>query len=237
MRSDYVSVPSHPNLSQPMESPEQPTADKLPWWRREARFLDRSLNPASRCFLVAAALLFVAIAFLPLWRITLIAPQYEEGLRVSIYSYKLEGGSGGQDLNEINKLNHYIGMRPLRQSDFVEMRWMPFALGLFALIALRAAAHGRMSQVIDLFALFTYFGLFTMGLFYYRLHNYGHNLDPKAPMTIEPFTPMLIGKNEIANFVQYSYPLIGGVLMVFIPVLLFGAFWFSRKSREVEGGT
>lgn len=201
----------------------------LPWWQREARFLDRSLNPLSRLCLLAVAVLFVAVAFLPLWRITLIAPQYEEGLRVSIYSYKLVGGNDGQDLVEINNLNHYIGMRPLEQSDFVEMKWMPFALGLFALIALRSAVHGRMSQVIDLFALFSYFGIFSMGLFYYRLYTYGHNLDPRAPMTIEPFTPMLIGKNQIANFTQYSFPLIGGVLMLLIPVLLFGAYWFSRK--------
>jgi len=209
----------------PDNEPERP-----PWWRREARFLDRALTPLSRLLLIAVAGLFVAIAFLPLWRITLIAPQYEEGLRVSIYSYQLAGGNDGQDLVEINNLNHYIGMRPLRQSDFVEMKWMPFALGLFTLIALRAAVHGRMSQVVDLFALFTYFGIFSMGLFYYRLYTYGHELDPKAPMTIEPFTPMLIGKNQIANFTQYSFPLIGGVLMLLIPVLLFGAFWFSRKS-------
>lgn len=210
-------------------------ATKMPWWRREARFLDRPLTPLSRFFLLLVAGLFVAIVFLPLWRITLVAPQYEEGLRVSIYSYKLVGGNGGQDLDEINKLNHYIGMRALQQSDFVEMKWMPFALGLFALIALRTAAHGRMSQVIDLFALFTYFGLFSMGLFYYRLFTYGHTLDPTAPMTIEPFTPMLVGKNQIANFVQYSFPLVGGVLMVLIPVLLFGSFWFSRKPLMSQG--
>ncbi|MGZ0708206.1 hypothetical protein ACWPKO_07700 [Coraliomargarita sp. W4R53] len=206
----------------------------IPWWRREARFLDRPLTPLSRFFLLLVALCFVVSAFLPLWRITLIAPQYQEGLRVNIYSYKLEGGGlDGQDLFEINNLNHYIGMRPLVQSDFVEMKWMPFALGLFAMVALRAAVHGRMSHVIDLFALFTYFGLFSVGLFYYRLYTYGHELDPTAPITMEPFTPMLVGKNQIANFTQYSFPLIGGVLMIAIPVLILAAFWFSRK-RHVD---
>lgn len=201
----------------------------VPWWRREARFLDRPLTPISRLLLLLVAGLFVLIVFLPLWRITLIAPQYQEGLRVNIYSYKLVGGNGGQDLFEINNLNHYIGMRPLVQSDFVEMKWMPFALGLFAMIALRAAVHGRMGQVVDLFALFTYFGVFSGGLFYYRLYTYGHELDPAAPITMEPFTPMLVGKNQIANFTQYSFPLVGGVLMVAIPILIFGAFWFSKK--------
>ena len=207
----------------------------MPWWRREARFLDRPLTPVSRFLLLLVAALFVATAFLPLWRITLIAPQYEEGLRVNIYSYKLEGGGlAGQDLFEINNLNHYIGMRPLVQSDFVEMKWMPFALGLFAMIALRAAVHGRMNQVVDLFALFTYFGLFSAGLFYYRLYTYGHDLDPKAPITMEPFMPMLVGKNQIANFTQYSFPLIGGVLMVTIPLIIFGAFWFSRAKYVAQ---
>lgn len=203
---------------------------KAPWWRREGDFLDRPLTILSRVFLLLVGALFIVISFLPLWRITLIAPQYEEGLRVNIYSYKLTGGGmDEQDLFEINNLNHYIGMRPLVESDFVEMKWMPFALGLFAMIALRAAVHGRMSQVIDLFALFVYFGLFSVGLFYYRLYTYGHDLDPTAPMEIDPFTPMLLGKNQIANFTQYSFPLIGGVLMLTIPVLIFAAFWFSRK--------
>jgi len=200
-----------------------------PWWRRLVHILESPLNPWSRLLLLVVAGLFIAIAFLPLWRITLIAPQYEEGLRVSIYSYKLQGENGGQDLVEINNLNHYIGMRPLKQSDFVEIQWMPFALGLFVLIALRAAVHGVMSQVVDLLALFTYFGLFTMGLFYYRLYTYGNELDPTAPMTIEPFTPVLIGKNEIANFTQYSFPLTGGCLMVLIPPLLLWSMWLSRK--------
>lgn len=204
-------------------------APQEPWWHRETKFLDRPLRPASRLMLVIVAVLFGIVAFLPLWRITLVAPQYQEGLRVTIYSYQLLGGNGGQDLVEINNLNHYIGMRPLRQSDFVEMKWLPFALGLFVLVALRAAAHGRMSQVLDLFFLFTYFGLFSMGLFYYRLYTYGHELDPTAPMTIEPFTPTLIGKNQIANFVQSSFPMSGAYLMGIAPLLLALAGWLSRK--------
>ena len=200
-----------------------------PWWRREVRFLDRPLNPWSRLLLVLAAGLIAFIAFLPLWRITLVAPQYQEGLRLTIYAYKIVGGNDGQDLVEINNLNHYIGMKPIEESDFVEITWMPFALGIFVLLALRAAVHGRMSQVVDLFALFTYLGLFSMGLFYHRMYTYGHELDPTAPMTIEPFTPVIIGENQIANFTQWSYPQAGGWLMLLVPVLLLLAGWFSRR--------
>ena len=44
----------------------------------------------------------------------MFAPQYPDGLRLDIYSHKLEGGSSGQDVKEINVLNHYIGMHDLR---------------------------------------------------------------------------------------------------------------------------
>src|SRR5690606_28360107 len=99
--------------------------------RREHRFLQRPLNAGSRLLLVVAAAALVAAMFLPLWRISLVAPQYREGLSLSIYSHQLVGGANGQDLHEINTLNHYIGMKPLVEADFVEMKWIPFALGVF----------------------------------------------------------------------------------------------------------
>ena len=34
----------------------------------------------------------------------------------------------------------------------------------------------------------------------YRLWQFGHQLDPQAPITIEPFTPPMIGLNQIAQF-------------------------------------
>jgi copper chaperone NosL len=201
--------------------------------RRELLFLRRPLNVTSRIFMLAAAVVIVAATFLPLWRIHLVAPQYREGLSLQIYSYQLVGGNGGQDLVEINGLNHYIGMKPLTQADFVEMTWLPFAFGIFALLALRAAVLGRMISLVDLGVAFLYFGLFSLGNFYYRLYSYGHNLDPRAPMEIEPFTPVMIGTQKIANFVQTSLPQSGGWLMAVFPVLIVAAVWFSRKEEPV----
>ena len=216
-----------------MKTPLYSSPDtKLPWWRRELKFLDRALNPVSRGLMLLAAVLFALVVLLPLWRITLVAPQYQEGLRLTIYAYKLVGGNGGQDLVEINNLNHYIGMKPIKESDFVEITWLPFVLGIFVILSLRAAVFGRISLVIDIFVLFTYLGLFSLGLFYHRLYTYGHELDPKAPMTIDPFTPVIIGKNKIANFVQWSYPSVGGWLMLLIPVVLAAAVWISRKEPK-----
>ncbi len=199
--------------------------------RREHHFLRRPLNWRSRLLLVLAAGLLVAAVFLPLWKIHLVAPQYREGLALHIYTHKLVGGNSGQDLHEINTLNHYLGMKPLAGADFVEMKWLPFAFGVFVLLALRAAAIGRMVSLIDLATLFLYFGAFSLGSFYFRLYNYGHTLDPKAPMTIEPFTPIMLGSQKIANFVQTSLPQTGAWLLALFPVLVTAAMWCSRKEE------
>jgi len=195
------------------------------------RFLRRPPSTTGRILLVLAAAALVATAFLPLWRITLVAPQYQEGLSLHIYTYKLIAGNNGQDLNEINNLNHYIGMKAIEQADFIEMRWVPFALGVFILLALRAAAIGILRGVVDLLVLFLYFTAFSLGSFYYRLYTYGHQLDPRAPMTIEPFTPVMIGEQQIANFVQSSYPDVGAIALGLFPVLLMAALWFSRREE------
>lgn len=192
------------------------------------RFLDRPLNGRSRLVLVLSAVVIAGAILVPLWRIWMIAPQYQDGLELTIYSHKLEAGNDGQDLDEINTLNHYIGMQPIREADFGEMQWIPFALGVFALLALRAAVFGRIRNVVDVGVLFLYFGAFSFYRFYYQLYTYAHNLDPKAPMNVEPFMPAVIGKNQIANFTQYSYPLWGSALLGVFLLLLAAAIWLSR---------
>ncbi len=194
-------------------------------------FLRRPPTVGARVLLVAAAVALGAALFLPLWEIRLVAPQYQEGLTLRIFAYKLAAGNGGQDLHEINNLNHYIGMRPLAEADFIEMRWVPFALGVFVLLALRAAAIGTMRSVVDLLVLYAYFTAFSLGSFYYRLYTYGHQLDPHAPMRITPFTPVLIGRQRIANFVQSSFPEAGSVFLLLFLLFVAGALWVTRKGE------
>jgi hypothetical protein len=192
--------------------------------------LDRPLSGRARLVVFAGTVAIVVGAFLPLWRIRLVAPQYAEGLSLEMYTYKIVAGNNGQDLNEINTLNHYIGMKPIVEKDFVEMQVMPFAIGAFAVLGLRAVAIGRVVNLVDLAVLFGYFTAFALGSFAYRLYSYGHRLDPTAPMRIEPFMPVLIGDQQIANFVQSSLPLAGSfVLAAFLPALL-GAIWLSRRN-------
>jgi copper chaperone NosL len=199
------------------------------------RVLDRPVSPAGRVLLLLAVVVLIAGGSLPLWRISLVAPQYAEGLTLDMYAYQIVAGNRGQDLAEINTLNHYIGMKPIVEADFLEMKLLPFAIGVFALLGLRAAAVGRILTLIDLTVLFAYFGAFSLGSFAYRLYSYGHHLDPRAPMKIKPFMPVVMGSQQIANFVQTSLPLVGTLLMSAFLLLLLAALWSSvRQARAGE---
>ena len=197
------------------------------------RILDRPVSLTGRGLLLAGVLVLVLGATLPLWRISLVAPQYEEGLTLDMYAYQIVAGNGGQDLPEINTLNHYIGMKPIVQADFLEMKLLPFAVGVFALLGLRAVVVGSIMNVVDLGVLFLYFGAFSLGSFAYRLYSYGHHLDPHAPMKIQPFMPVVFGSQQIANFVQTSLPLAGTFCMGGFLLLVAAAFWHSvREARK-----
>ena len=196
--------------------------------------LDRPVNRTGRLLLLAAILLLLLGGVLPLWRISLVAPQYAEGLTLDMYAYQIVAGNNGQDLAEINTLNHYIGMKPIAQADFLEMKVLPFAIGVFALLGLRAAVLGRIITLVDLSVLFVYFGVFSLGSFAYRLYTYGHHLDPRAPMKIAPFMPVVMGSQQIANFVQTSLPLAGTICMTAFLILLIAALVSSVRQARRE---
>jgi hypothetical protein len=201
------------------------------------RFLDLELDVRARGLVLLAAVSLTSVFFAPLWNLTMFAPQYPDGLRLDIWSYALVGGNGGQDLKEINVLNHYIGMRDLVGEDFTEFHWLPFAVGALALLALRAAVHGRMRALVDVTVLMTYFSAFSLWSFGHRMWQYGHNLAPEAPVKVEGFMPPLFGSQQIANFEVYSYPQAASYGMGLSMLLLMGAVvfgWWSHRRALVE---
>ncbi len=197
--------------------------------KAQERFVNKRLNALSRLWLLVAAVLIAASFLFPLWHINLVAPQYRDGLDMWIYSHKLEGGREGQDLAEINILNHYIGMQEVHQADFVEMTWIPFALGFFILFGLRAAVLGVMSKLIDHVVLYVYFCLFSLANFVYRMYSYGHDLDPRAPINPDPFWPALIGTKQIANMTQTSLPGAASYLLIAALLAMGLAIFHSRN--------
>ncbi len=195
--------------------------------------LARPIGRGPRLLLVLAALLILPTYLTPLWTLTMFAPQYQEGLRLHIYSYRLVGGNGGQDVKEINVLNHYIGMRDLKAEDFTEFKWMPFLLGALALLFLRAAVHANLGSVLDVVMLFVYFGLFSLWSFAYKLWSYGHELAPTAAVKVAPFMPPMLGRKQLANFEVYSYPAFASYALLVVGLLLLAALWLAwRSSRQ-----
>lgn len=198
------------------------------------RFLDERIGPAARLMLLAAAALLVATYLFPLWNLTMFAPQYPDGLRLDIYSYTLVGGNNGQDVKEINVLNHYIGMQDLVNESFTEFKWMPFVIGALGLLVLRAVVHGTVVALVDVTMLFVYFGAFSLWSFGYKLYRYGHDLSPDAAVQVPPFMPPMFGYRQIANFEVYSYPRLASYAMAGVVVLLFSALlwtWWNVRRR------
>jgi hypothetical protein len=198
------------------------------------RFLDAPLDVTPRFLLLLAFLCLVPTYVTPLYNMTMFAPQYPHGLRLDIYSYKLQGGNAGQDVKEINILNHYIGMKDLVTEDFTEFKWLPFVIGIVGLLFLRAAVLGKVSHLVDVTVLFVYFGAFALWSFGYKMYQYGHDLDPKAAVRVDPFMPPMFGFKQLANFEVYSYPQLGSYALAAAAAVLAIALFFAWRQRRPE---
>lgn len=181
------------------------------------------LTPKARILVASAGVAMLAVIFLPLWQMTMISNQYPEGLRLWIYSYKLTG-----DLQEINTLNHYIGMHSLDAAHFAELRILPYSFALGGLLCLLAAALPRRWVTALVLAGGVVSGFGSMAILLYELYSYGHDLDSKAAIKIKPFMPPPIGTNQLANFHVTSYFHVGSLLFIVAIVALAAALWISR---------
>ena len=187
---------------------------------------NNKLSTISKVFLVVAALLLVISLFVPVWSIYLDAPQYPEGLSLQIWANKIAG-----DVEIINGLNHYIGMKTLHTEDFIEFKILPYLLGFFALLFLIAAVRGTKRWLYIVFTAFVIFGIVAMADFWKWEYDYGHNLDPNAAIQVPgmAYQPPLIGFKQLLNFGAYSIPDVGGWLFLSAGMLLLVAVLIEKK--------
>lgn len=170
-----------------------------------------------RLILGICAIALFAVNYLPIWQIDLDAPQYPEGLQLFIYADKLAG-----NVDIINGLNHYIGMKTLHTDDFVEFKILPYLIGFFSLLILLTAITGRRRMLHTVFILFVLFGIVAMIDFWKWEYDYGHNLDPNAAIKVPgmSYQPPLIGFKQLLNFGAYSIPSWGGWIFIGTGVVL-----------------
>ena len=196
------------------------------------KFLQGKFSPSGRILLIVAGLCLIASTYFPLWYMSLDAPQYPEGLSMIVYMDHI----GGR-IDIINNLNHYIGMKEIAESDFPEMQYMTYiAFGLAGLAFIAALVRRVWFGLSTLVLLLIGGGLGMYDLWYW-LHRFGTELDPKAPITIPPFVPPMIGSNDVANFVTHTGFGIGGYLLGLSIVCMIIALWRFRLWENKENGS
>lgn len=178
---------------------------------------NRILPTYSRVLIACSALLLFVSILLPVWRIELSAPQYPEGLVLQLYATKIAG-----DVDIINGLNHYIGMKTLHTEDFIEFKILPFILGLFGVFGLVTMYFAKRKLLFVLFGSFVIFGILAAVDFYRWNYDYGHNLDPNAAIRVPgmAYQPPLLGYKQLLNFGAYSIPDSGGWMLIATGLLL-----------------
>src|SRR5690606_26184411 len=116
--------------------------------------------------------------YFPYWNLHLKAPQYPQGLHLSVYMDHVEG-----DVTEVNLLNHYIGMSSLDDAAQFERRIAWYAILLLSLGAFLIIPIGRkVYKALYLPPILFLLGF--MGDLFYWLYQAGHRLNPDAPVRI-----------------------------------------------------
>ncbi len=137
------------------------------------------MKKITKILTIAVSLALIAVYFLPVWDISLDAPQYPEGLGMKIWIHTIKG-----DLQTINGLNHYIGMKTIEPDSIKELKIMPYLLGVLILLGLTAGITGKKKLLALWVIVFVLFGIAGGVDFYIWEYDYGHDLNPEAAIKV-----------------------------------------------------
>jgi len=169
----------------------------------------------------AAALVWLA-SDLPLWTMTMRAPQYPKGLQLKAYGTGVTG-----DLKELNILNHYIGMKPLDPKPELETKVFPIAIAGLIVLCLASPLHRWLRRLAVTMAVAMPLGI--LADLQYWLYTYGHSLDPKAPIRLPPFTPLVLGTSKMGNFESTALISTGVLCLIGAAVVLIAGGRLARR--------
>lgn len=176
----------------------------------------------------AAAVFLIISIFLPYWKMTLHAPQYPGGLHIQLYVNHVTG-----DVDEIDGLNHYIGMRSMKDAAPLERSLsIIIILGIVLLVLSAIYIHSPVAAFFS-FPAFLFPAIF-LGDLYFWMRNFGLNLDPKAPLSsaIKPFVPPVLGTGTVGQFRTVATWEIGLYLSIFASILIIIGLYFHRKAYK-----
>jgi len=186
------------------------------------------LSNLSRILIAIVSLATIASLTFPFWEIHLWAPQYPEGLTMYIWHNKLTG-----DVQIINGLNHYIGMKMIKPEMFPEFKILGICIGIIILWGLMVAITGSFKLLISLIIGDVIFAVSALTDFWLWEYDYGHNLNPEAAIQVPGMTyqPPLIGYKTLLNFEAYSGPYIGGWAAVIAGATFFLVLIYEWRRR------
>jgi copper chaperone NosL len=193
------------------------------------------MKTQSKILIIFASLILILTFIFPIWYIDLEAPQYPEGIGLEIWLNKITGQKE-HDLENINGLNHYIGMKKIEPDAIPELNIMPFIIIFLIVFGLASGIAGKRSLVyiwIVLFFIIAAVGLYD---FYLWEYDYGHNLNPYAAIKIPgmAYQPPLIGSKMLLNFNAISMPHIGSWILVLAVAMAAVALYLDKKNKSIE---
>jgi copper chaperone NosL len=196
----------------------------------------KKLNSITRITIVIASLAMISAFYVPLWQILMWAPQYPEGLEMKIWIDDISG-----DVKIISALNHYIGMKHIEVSMFPEFGYMKYIVMALIGIGLLTAIVNRRLMLVGFSFLIVATGIAALVDFYLWGYDYGHNLDPTAPIVVPgmAYQPPLIGTKQLLNFTAFSGPDIGGWIFLCIGLAVLGVlaleiFKFGKQTTTAS---
>jgi copper chaperone NosL len=139
----------------------------------------KKLTIPGKASIILVMLFLATLWIFPMWRIDLRAPQYPGGLSLKIWINDVKG-----DVDIINGLNHYIGMSTIHKKDFPEFVFLPTMMLIFMSLGLAIFLLNRKIGYYIWAGLFAFLGIFSFYDFYKWEYNYGHNLNPEAPIKV-----------------------------------------------------
>jgi copper chaperone NosL len=194
------------------------------------------MKKKSKILIVIASLLLLLTFLFPLWRIDLQAPQYPEGLGLNIWVNQITG-LNENDVDRINGLNHYIGMKEITPDDIPELQYMPYIIVFMVLFGLTIAFTGKRKLLYVWLGLFVVLAIIGLYDFHMWGYDYGHNLNPDAPIKVPGMTyqPPLFGSKQLLNINAVSLPYIGSiVILISILISIFTLFLDRTKTVKAK---
>ncbi|MBT4125483.1 MAG: cytochrome C [Chloroflexi bacterium] len=195
---------------------------------REIVFRDRFRFILPTLLMLTAAVVLFVSTFFPYWHMDMEAPQYPRGLEMTVFVNHVEG-----DVQEVDTLNHYIGMRPLSEAGELERSLAVIAIGALVMLVVAAIFIHNPCALLLTWPVILYPGIFLLDLWYW-MQNFGMNLDDSAPLSsiIEPFVPPLIGEGKIAQFTTYASWESGLWMSAGASVLIILGIFFHRRAYK-----